>query len=96
VCRPGDRFRSNGQPYRSCIIIEERLGTTVRVDPAESEAIEAAQNGLAVPRGEWFGGLSESMTAAAPTQRMVALDLFVTLHGEKEWLGSFQSIDSAS
>jgi hypothetical protein len=26
---------------------------------------------------------------------MVALDLFRTLHGEKEWLGTFQSIDSA-
>jgi hypothetical protein len=75
--------------------IEERLGTTVRVDQGESEAIEAARNALAVLRGEWFGGLSESMTGTAPTQRMVALDLFVTLHGEKEWRGSFQSIDSA-
>jgi hypothetical protein len=48
-----------------------------------------------VLRGEWFGGLAESMTGRAPTQRMVALDLFRTLHGEKEWLGTFQSIDSA-
>jgi hypothetical protein len=75
--------------------IEKRFGTTVRIDQAESEAIESARNGLAVLRGEWFGGLSESMTGAAPTQRMVALDLFRTLHGEKEWLGAFQSIDSA-
>jgi hypothetical protein len=75
--------------------IEERLGTTVRVDQAESEAIEAARNAVAVLRGEWFGGLSESMTGTAPTQRMVALDLFRTLHGEKEWLGTFQSIDYA-
>jgi hypothetical protein len=75
--------------------IEKRFGTTVRIDQAESEAIEAARNALAVLRGEWFGGLAESMTDTAPTQRMVALDLFRTLHGEKEWLGTFQSVDSA-
>ena len=75
--------------------IEERVGSTVRIDQAESEAIESAQNGLAVMRGEWFGGLAESMTGTAPTHGMVALDLFRTLQGEKEWLGTFQSIDSA-
>jgi hypothetical protein len=75
--------------------IEKRFGTTVRIDQAESEAIEAARNALAVLRGEWFGGLSESMTGTVPTQRMVALDLFRTLHGEKEWLGTFQSMVSA-
>ncbi len=74
--------------------IEKRFGMTVRIDQAESEAIESARNGLAVLRGEWFGGLSESMTGTAPTQRM-ALDLFRTLHGDKEWLGTFQSIVSA-
>ena len=41
--------------------IEKRFGTTVRIDQAESEAIEAARNALAVLRGEWFGGLAESM-----------------------------------
>ena len=35
------------------------------------------------------------MTGTAPAQRMVVLDLFRTLHGDKEWLGTFQSIDSA-
>jgi hypothetical protein len=75
--------------------IEKRFGTTVRIDQAESEAIEAARSALAVLRGEWFGGLSESMTGTAPTQRLVALDLFRTLRDEKEWLGTFQSIDSA-
>ena len=75
--------------------IEKRFGTTVRIDQAESEAIEAARNALAVLRGEWFGGLAESMTGTAPIQGMVALDLFRTLHGEKEWLGTFQGIDSA-
>jgi hypothetical protein len=75
--------------------IEKRFGTTVRIDQPESEAIEAARNALAVLRGEWFGGLAESMTGTAPTQRMVVLDLFRTLREEKEWLGTFQSIDSA-
>jgi hypothetical protein len=41
--------------------IEQRLGSTVRLDQVENEAIEAALNGLAVMRGEWFGGLAESM-----------------------------------
>jgi hypothetical protein len=41
--------------------IEQRVGSTVRMDRTESEAIESAQNGLAVMRGEWFGGLAESM-----------------------------------
>jgi hypothetical protein len=75
--------------------IEKRFATTVRINQAESEAIEQSRDALAVLRGEWFGGLAESMTGRAPTQRMVALDLFRTLHGEKEWLGTFQSIDSA-
>jgi hypothetical protein len=75
--------------------IEQRVGSTVRMDRDESEAIEAARNGLAVKRGKWFGGLAESMTGTAPARRMVVLDLFRTLHGEKEWLGRFRSIDSA-
>jgi hypothetical protein len=41
--------------------IEQRVGSTVRMDRDESEAIEAARNGLAVKRGKWFGGLAESM-----------------------------------
>jgi hypothetical protein len=41
--------------------IEQRVGSTVRMDQAENEAIESARNGLAVMRGEWFGGLAESM-----------------------------------
>jgi hypothetical protein len=75
--------------------IEQRVGSTARMDRAENEAIESARNGLAVLRGEWFGGLSESMTGTAPALRMVVLDLFRTLRDEKEWLGTFQSIDSA-
>jgi hypothetical protein len=75
--------------------IEKRFGTTVRIDQAESEAIETARNALAVLRGEWFGGLAESMTGTAPAKRMVVLDLFRTVCDEKEWLGTFQSIDSA-
>jgi hypothetical protein len=75
--------------------IEQRFGTTVRIDQAESEAIESARNGLALMRGEWFDGLPESMTGTAPARRKVVLDLFRTLHGQKEWLGTFQGIDSA-
>ena len=75
--------------------IEQRVGSTVRMDRVENEAIETARNGLAVLRGEWFGGLAESMTGTAPSERVVVLDLFRTLLGEKEWLGTFQSIDSA-
>jgi len=41
--------------------IEQRVGSTVRMDPDENEAIESARNGLAVMRGEWFGGLAECM-----------------------------------
>jgi hypothetical protein len=41
--------------------IEQRVGSTVRMDRAESDAIESARNGLAVMRGEWFGGLAASM-----------------------------------
>jgi hypothetical protein len=75
--------------------IEQRVGSTIRMDRAENEAIESARNGLAVIRGEWFGGLAESMTGTAPAQRVGVLDLFRTLRGEKEWLGTFPSIDSA-
>jgi hypothetical protein len=75
--------------------IEQRFGTTVRIDQAEGEAIESARTGLALMRGEWFGGLTESKTGTAPAPRTVVLDLFRTLHGQKEWLGTFQSIDSA-
>jgi hypothetical protein len=41
--------------------IEQRLGSTVRLDQVENEAIEDALKGLDVMRGEWFGGLAESM-----------------------------------
>jgi hypothetical protein len=41
--------------------IEQRVGSTIRMDQDENEAIESARNGLAVMRGEWFGGLAESM-----------------------------------
>jgi hypothetical protein len=46
--------------------IEQRVGSTVRIDNTENEAIEVARNALAVLRGEWFGGLSESMNGVVP------------------------------
>jgi hypothetical protein len=75
--------------------IQDRFSSTIQIDDQENAAIETARSALAVLRGEWFGGLAESMTGTAPAQRMVVLDLFRTLHGDKEWLGTFQSIDSA-
>ena len=41
--------------------IEQRSRSTGRLDQVENEAIEVALKGLAVIRGEWFGGLAESM-----------------------------------
>jgi hypothetical protein len=35
------------------------------------------------------------MTGTAHARRTVMLDLFRTVHDQKEWLGTFQSIDSA-
>ena len=75
--------------------IEQRFGTTIRIDQAESEAIESARNGLAVIRGEWFGGLAESMRGPAPDTRVVILNLFRTVRGETAWLGTFGDIESA-
>jgi hypothetical protein len=46
--------------------IEQRVGSTVRMDQAENAAIESARNGLAVMRGEWFGGLAVHERLARP------------------------------
>jgi hypothetical protein len=75
--------------------MEHRVGTTVRMDRTESDAIESARNGLAVIRGEWFGGLAESMKGPAPDRLVVILNLFGTVKGETAWLGTFGDIDSA-
>ena len=75
--------------------IERRVGTTVRMDRAESDAIESARNGLAVIRGEWFGGLAESMRGPVPNRLVVILNLFGTVKGETAWLGTFGDIESA-
>jgi hypothetical protein len=75
--------------------IEQRFRSTVRIDNTESAAIESAQGALAVLRGEWFGGLEESMTGSATQKRVAVLDLCRTLHGQTERLGTFPSIESA-
>jgi hypothetical protein len=41
--------------------IEQRVGSTVRMDRDECDAIDAARNGLAVMRRKCFDGLAESM-----------------------------------
>ena len=65
------------------------------VAEAENQAIETARNGLAVIRGEWFGGLAESMRGPAPDRQVVILNLFGTVMGETAWLGTFGDIESA-
>ena len=50
--------------------IERRVGSTVRIDNTENEAIEFTRNALAVLRGEWFGGLSESMNGVVPQKEL--------------------------
>jgi hypothetical protein len=75
--------------------IEERFGQTDRIDQVEDAAIEHARNALAVLRGEWFGGLAESMRGPAPDRQVVILNLFGTVMGETAWLGTFADIDSA-
>jgi len=54
--------------------IEQRVGSTVRIDNTENEAIESARNALAVLRGEWFGGLSESMNGVVPQTKRTKLE----------------------
>jgi hypothetical protein len=73
--------------------IEQRFGTRMRIDQAESEAIESARNGLAVIRGEWFDGLSEAMNAVS--QKAPDLNLFRHSHGRTELLGTFPDAASA-
>jgi hypothetical protein len=75
--------------------IEQRFGTTVRIDNAESAAIESAQSALAVLRGEWFAGLAESMRGPAPDRQVVILNLFGSVRGETAWLGTFPDVESA-
>jgi hypothetical protein len=63
--------------------IEERFGKTDRINKAEDSAIEHARSALAVLRGEWFGGLAESMKGPALDRRVVILNLFGTVLGER-------------
>jgi hypothetical protein len=74
--------------------IEQRVGSTVRIDNTENEAIEFTRNALAVLRGEWFGGLSESMNGVVP-QKELKLNLFRNSQGKTELLGTFPDLDSA-
>jgi hypothetical protein len=70
--------------------IEQRVGSTVRIDNTENEAIESARNGLAVLRGEWFGGLSEAM-GVLPRKALLKLNLFRNLQGKTELLAGSTS-----
>ena len=56
--------------------IEDRVGSTVRIDSAENEAIEFTRNALAVFRGEWFGGLSESVNGVVPQTKRTKIESF--------------------
>jgi hypothetical protein len=55
--------------------IEQRVGSTIRMDQAENEAIESARNGLAVMRGEWFADLAESMTSTIGITRTTTIGM---------------------
>ena len=54
--------------------IELRVVSTVRIDNAENEAIEFTRNALAVLRGEWFGGLAESMSGVVPHTKRTKIE----------------------
>jgi hypothetical protein len=75
--------------------IRERFDSKVPIDAAESAEIESARNSLAVLRGEWFGGLEESMTGSVSLKPIVLLDLYRTSPGQTEWLGTFRHLDFA-
>lgn len=68
--------------------LEERVGSTVRIDSTENEAIESTRNALAVLRGEWFDGLSEAM-GAIPQKALIKLNLFRNSQGKTEQLRTF-------
>src|SRR5580704_15727196 len=75
--------------------IEQRVGSTVRIDNTENEAIEFTQNALAVLRGEWFGGLSESMNGVVPRKELKR-NLFRNSQGKTELLGTSPGFDAAN
>ena len=61
--------------------LEQRVGSTVRIESTENEAIESTQNALAVLRGEWFEGLSEAMNVV-PQRALLKLNLFRNSQGK--------------
>jgi hypothetical protein len=48
--------------------IEQRVGSTDRIDDTEAAALAAA-HALAILRGEWFGGLAESIDGSVTGHR---------------------------
>jgi hypothetical protein len=52
--------------------IEQRVGTTVRIDDTEAAALDAARYALAILRGEWFGGLAELIDGSVISHRETA------------------------
>jgi len=48
-----------------------------------------------VLRGEWFGGLSESMNAVVAQKTLSRLNLFRNSQGKTELLGTFPDFDAA-
>jgi hypothetical protein len=74
--------------------LEQRVGSTVRIESTENEAIESTRNALAVLRCEWFEGLSEAMNVV-PQKALLKSNLFRNSQGKTELLGTFPDADSA-
>jgi hypothetical protein len=74
--------------------VEQRVGSTVRIDNTENEALESARNGLAVLRGEWFDGLWEAMSVD-PQKAPLKLNLFRNSQGKMEIARNVHRTDSA-
>jgi hypothetical protein len=76
--------------------IQDRFSSTIQIGEQENAAIESARNALAVLRGEWFGGLSESMSVAVPHGAPQKLNLYRNWEGKTEFLATFTDLHSAN
>jgi hypothetical protein len=76
--------------------IQDRFSSTIQIGEQENAAIESARNALAVLRGEWFGGLSESMSGVVPHEAPQKLNLYRNWEGKTEFLATFTDLHSAN
>jgi len=76
--------------------IRDRFSSTIQIGEQENTAIESARNALAVLRGEWFGGLSESISVVVPQGAPQRLNLYRNWEGKTEFLATFTDFNSAN